>query len=169
MPKSMAPIVIMILCFPLVLCAIGPVIARTYKIIGRKFCFTILRADKVRMSLGDMDEKSVYRTTLTLSGHDGIIVTYSYYSIERELSSSVLVAGKDVTLFSSNLIVNLFGWSPFTAYSKEKYLRNSVVVYIPLWFIGVMPFVSSGYYLEFGNNMIFDIVNLFISMFSKWL
>jgi hypothetical protein len=160
-----APLLIaMAISLPLIIYSLTPLLVKAYSVIGRKFVFVIAMINKECLSLHGRDKNAIYKITLKLnhcSNHNNMEVIYSYYTVERKLAAITIQIGEEVELYALESITKHFGWSPSTAYARRRVFRNSILVYLPFFFIGAIPFISSCYYLVSKRNLVFDIIRYF--------
>jgi hypothetical protein len=91
----------------------------------------------------------------------GLATNYAYKRISRGQPIATIFVGDEVELFAIPRFAKILGWSPRTTFTRNKSMNDSFGIYLPFWFIGVLPFVSAAYYLATERNLLFDLVSSF--------
>lgn len=153
--------IVLLLSFPLVVMAAAPILRPLYRLVGKRFVFTVQGIETRQLSLGPSTQMSIFEVSLQLNNGMGLATNYAYKRILRGLPLVAISVGDEVELFAIVGLVQKFGWSPRTTFTRNKLLNDSFGIYLPFWFIGVLPFASAVYYVARERNLLFDIVSLF--------
>lgn len=161
MRENLALWVVLLLSFPLVVMAGAPILRPLYRLVGRRFVVTVQGIEARQLSLGPSTQMSIFEASLHLSNSMGLATNYAYKRISRGQPIVAISVGDEVELFAIPGLAKKLGWSPRTTFTRNKSLNDSFGIYLPFWFIGVLPFVSAVYYLATERNLLFDLVSLF--------
>lgn len=152
--------VMFLLSLPFAVYAVTPLVRPLYRLVGRKFVFSVQQIQTRPLFLGSMDQLGIYEINLYLCNGAGMNIKYSYRSIRRGVPAVAVSLGGELDLFAIPWLTTRVGWSSQTAYAANGALRDSIGVYVPFWFIGILPLVSISYALFSDRNLIFDIFRL---------
>ncbi len=146
MPDNIVLWVFLLLSGPLAMIALVPVLNPLNLLLGKKFVFTIQAIKIDRLSMNAPGELGIFEISAELRNETGEVINYAYRRISRS-PQVVASVGDVVELFAVGMLTEKFGWSSKTAYTHNRYLRDSFLIYQPYWFLGVLPFASASYAL----------------------
>jgi len=152
--------IVLLLSFPLVVMAVTPILSSLYRLVGKRFVFSVQRIDIRQLSLGNSTQVGIFEISLQLCNSMGLATNYVYKRISRGLPLTAISVGDEVELFTIVGLAQKIGWSPRTTFTRNRSLNDSFGISLPFWFIGVLPFISASYYLVRGRNLLFDLFSI---------
>jgi hypothetical protein len=153
--------IVLLLSLPLVVIALAPILNPLYRLAGQRFVFKVQGIETRQLTSGPSTQMGVFEVSLRLCNSMGLAINYAYKRISRGHPLAAISVGDEVELFAIAGLARKFGWSPRTTFTHSNSLSDSFGIYLPFWFIGVLPFISSAYFLARGQNLLFDLVGLF--------